>query len=755
MIKRPLIFVLAAYLAGMYLAWKRLSFVIAFSLMIILILMTYLFLYRLKSRWVNSKDTFLWCLPFLLLLGYFAMISQLKEPELSAAFDQKVSCKVNGTIRMIVKKQKGSAIYLKNNRVSFEEEMPYPCETILVYLLDESELKVGNQITVYGTLHKFSEATNPGQFNERLYYQIENIDYKMEAKEIYVTDAGYSGFHSALGSIKDKLIGVYESILPARESGALIAMLLGEKYLLDDEVKRLYQENGISHVLAISGLHISLIGTFLFWLLKRMKLTVSIATVLTLFFLYCYGIMTNFSISTNRAIVMMGVYLLAAIVGKTYDMLSAMSLSAFLILLQNPMQIFSVGFLLSFGAILGIAIIYPCLKQLFSKKNSVMDSLFLSVSAQLATTPFLLYFYYQLPLYSMITNLIILPFVTMLTLTSILAGIAGMIYWPIGVFLIGGANYILQFYVWVCRLGSRLPYHLITVGQPSALQMILYAILLWGFVWSVRRYQKKLLMILPVLACLLFFLPKNNSGLEIAFLDVGQGEAIYMESENTTYLIDGGSSSIGKLGKYRLQPFLLSKGTDTIDYVIITHSDFDHISGIQELLTEGVITIKTLILPILENKDEAYQKLEAVAKQREIPVRYLKAGDRIVDGDLKIYCLHPAAGFYATSKNSYSTVLSVAYGNFALLLTGDLEQEGEKYAIQAINNSDYWKNEEEAPPLDYNVLKVAHHGSRYSTFEEFLHYVKPELSIISCGRDNKRVTRLIQFRFPCSTMKMA
>ena len=779
MIKRPLVWLLAAYLAGMYLAGQKFSVILVILSMLIIVLIIYIFMFRVKRKLINRRDGFLWVLPLQLLLGFYAMRGQVTVPILYQAFEQEIFCELTGNITMIVEKQWGRALYVKNNVVSLSEGDPYLCENVIVFCYDDQNnfeknslsnsqsnsqnnsknnsqsitqnnsqnnsssnsnvmnYLVGNQITVQGTLQKFLEASNPGQFNEQLYYQIENIDFKLEAEQITIIDSGYSKFHAILGRIKNKLIRVYDTILSAKESGTLIAMLLGEKYLLDDEIKQLYQQNGISHVLAISGLHISLIGMFIFHLLKKCKVPIAIATFLSIFFIYSYGVLTNSSISTNRAVVMMTVMLFSALVGKTYDMLSATALSALLILLQNPLQILSAGFLLSFGAVIGIAIILPSLRILFPTKNTLFSSLFISVSAQATTTPLILYFFYQFPVYSIITNLLILPCITILTLTSILAGIAGTIYLPLGIFLIGGSNYILKFYEWVCSIGSNMPGNLITVGKPDMLRITLYVILLSIFVWGTRRYGKKYLLVIFFAAILMLFVPESNVGLEITILDVGQGDAIFMESENgITYLIDGGSSDVSKVGINRIQPFLLSQGVGEIDYAIMSHSDKDHISGLKELIEKEQIDVKNLILPNIVNKDEAYIELENLANEHGITLRYIEAGDAIEDGEIKIICLHPTVDYNATSSNAYSTVLSICYGDFDMLMTGDLEQDGEELITKLLKDTDALAGYAISPVADYDVLKVAHHGSKNSTFDEFLQIINPEVSIVSCGLDN-------------------
>ncbi len=768
MIKRPLVWILGAFLPGVIIARQTVSIGIIIALSVSFGILLYPLLHQ-KPDWIFcrlirylpgsvhlKKDRFLWSLPVMFLTGFLATEAQLQLPDLYYAFEQEVPCEISGQISMIVEKEWGKALYIKNNTVFLSQKESYPCEAIIVYSSDTQPLQVGNQITVRGSLMKFTQATNPGQFNEQEYYKIEHIDFKAEADRVQVTDSSYSAYHAVLDRFKGRLMRSYSSILQSKEAGTLIAMLLGEKYLLEEEIKQLYQIGGISHVLAISGLHISLIGMSIFWLLKKCKLPHIVSTLVTIFLVYSYGVLTNFGVSTNRAVVMMIVMLLSSLFGKTYDMLSATALSALIILLQNPLQLFSAGFQLSFAAILGIAILFPCLKQLLPWKNSILDGLLVSISAMMATTPIILYFFYQFPTYGLVTNLLILPLVTLLTLSAILAGIAGVISLPFGIFLAGGPNYILKLYEAICRIGAAAPASLITVGRPELWVLLVSGLFLFSFVIMAKRTQRRYSIILLGLSLLVLLLPLRDRRLEITVLDVGQGDGIMIRSEEgTTYMIDGGSSDVKDVGTYRILPFLKFRGIDRIDYALVTHSDTDHISGLMELMQGGAPAIGTLILPEISAKDEHYLALEALAQQKKIPVRYIKAGDEIIDGGMTMDCLHPEQGYLPPSVNAYSTVLSLTFGEFDMLLTGDLEQDGEEQITRELQREGYKKEYGIHPVKDYDILKVAHHGSKYSTFGEFLELIKPEFALISCSKNNKRVTRLIQFRFPCSDMKMA
>ena len=737
MIRRPMVCILGAYLTGLLLVWYSAAVWLIIGMFLCSYLIIYLLMYRLKSRYIAARDRFLWCLPVLFLLGVLAMKAQLQQPGLMKAFVQETPCELTGRITMVVKKATGRAIYLKDVTVSLSQKESYPCEAVLAYTSDDQIYQIGNQILLKGSLNKFKKASNPGQFDEQLYYQIENIDFKAIAEKIIITDPSYSMYRETLSQIKCRLIRVYDTILGDKEAGVLIAMLLGEKYLLENELKELYQINGISHILAISGLHVSLIGMGIFWLLKKCRLRPMASTFLTIAFLYSYGVLTNFSVSTNRAIVMMVLSLLANLIGKTYDILSAMALSALLILLQNPLQLFSVGFLLSYFAVLGIVMIFPALKSIFPVKSKILDGLLVSVSATLATTPAVLYFYYQFPTYGILTNLLILPFITILTLSSLVAGVAGLLWLPLGTFLIGGSNYILKLYEGICRVNAQLPDSLITVGRPGSLVLLCCVCLLLLFLYRSKYSAQKKLLLYPIVGFLLLFLPHYHRGLEITMLEVGQGEAIYMETGSNNYLIDGGSSDISKVGTYRLLPFLKFQGVSRLDYAIVTHCDEDHVSGLKELMDEERFRIDKIILPKISQKDENYIALETLAREKKIEVYYIREGDTFHTEPLKVYCLHPFANEIFSTANSYSSVLSLSYGSFDMLLTGDLEAEGEEKIKEYLSEGYYNKKYGITPATDYDVLKVAHHGSKYSTTEEFLDLIKPELSLISCGRKNR------------------
>lgn len=657
-----------------------------------------------------------------------------------------------GVVEKVVEKENSVAVYLKKVYV-YSDEQEMKCSHILVYLKELSETIIpGMKVKAEGKLEYFKPASNLGQFDEAEYYKIQNITAKMLKATLTVTSHKTSVWNKSIYKVKTYLKTSFEKVCNEHDVGIIEAMLLGDKQLLGVETKQLYQSAGISHILAISGLHISLIGMCIFGLLRKSGLHIYLAIFASIGFVWYYGALTNFSVSTNRAVVMMGVMLFARVAGRTYDMQSAAALSAGMILLQQPRQAENCGFLLSFGAIIGIALVYPVLAEVFQleeieklpdwKKRKIKYQLFqglkalkksiaFSISIHLITVPIILYFYYEIPTYSLFLNLIILPLVSIVLACGMAAGLSAGICVYIGYFFAGPVHFILFLYEWLSMMMLKLPYSIITVGKPEVWKIVCYYLLLIVSLAAMKLFAKKQFGVGIALAVIVLCLPHRINGLELTFLDVGQGDCIFMESEKgTTYLIDCGSSDESKVGTYRVKPFIKAKGKRTLDYAMITHSDSDHISGIQELLEEmhtpGAIQIKHLVLPEISEKmqDEAYRGLMESAKKQNVEILSIKKGDSIVEGQLKIECLHPYKEFISESANAYSTVLSVEYGESSFLLTGDLEKEGENCVL-------------EEGLQNYEVLKVAHHGSKNSTTEEFLNAVSPAFAILSYGHENR------------------
>ena len=645
---------------------------------------------------------------------------------------------------------KQTILYLKLYSVSVAGEQfsfsPGKKQAICYLKAGRKEPEIGSVIIAKGRLKYFQKATNPGQFDAESYYRILKISFQLNQTEIQQKSIDYNRFGENLYRFKKKCANVLDSVLPEKEASLMKTILLGEKRAPDTEVKALYQRNGIAHILAISGLHVSLLGMTLYKLLKKMAVLLPVRLGVCGGVVILYVCMTGFSVSSVRAMIMFLTHMAALAFGRTYDLLTAAALAALLLLLEQPLYWYNSGFLFSFGCILAIGLIVPSMTYAKRMPEGVRLRLLSAVSLTLACLPLQLWFFYETPLFSAFLNLLVIPLMSFLLpggflllvfgmVKQVNGGIIGMaasVLIKPGVMLVEG---ILFVYEQSCLLLERLPLHSYISGRPETWQMAGYLVVLCGLVFLKKKWTLfvRWLLLWAGVVMLLFPLPPKTT---VTFLDVGQGDCIHVQSKSGChYLIDGGSLDVAKVGEYRMIPYLKYQGVECLEAVFVTHPDEDHCNGILELLSlakEEGIGIRRLYLSDVHerSKNQTYRTLEETAKKAGIPVHYLSKGMHLKEEEIAFVCLHPQMGFETENANEYSLVLLMQYREFDVLLTGDVEEEGERALLAAMKEYDV---------QDVEVLKVAHHGSRYSTSEEFLtHFGQAglKLAVISCGQNN-------------------
>lgn len=620
------------------------------------------------------------------------------------------------------------------------------------------DLKIGNQVALTGMFMPFSHATNPGEFDSGDYYSSLGIFGSLRSAEILAVGEHYDRFGQAAYICRRALQQRVNRIFPEKQAGIMSALLLGNKSELDSEIKDLYRRNGILHILSISSLHISILGMSLYRGLRRIRVPTPAAALAGSGLLLFYGWMTGFSISAVRAIGMFLLRMLALLVRRTYDMLTALGVLAAGMVLYRPFYLLNGGFLLSFGAVLGVGVVYPNLseqvKKPFSNEREPMwrsmlrkgleqqrEAILISLSITLATLPLQLLNYYEVPLLSTVVNLAVLPFVRPLVLAGMLALIPGL---GLLSFMDRG---ILYYYEALCSLLDDLPLRTWNPGCPGLWQVCLYYALLAAALvgWKVLRKNsvegkrciwKTAGRLLPILPVLLFTL-SGIRGNRVIFLDVGQGNGVLIHhATGETYLYDCGSSSRSFVGEFVLLPCLKYYGIRELDAIIISHPDSDHMNGAMELISKAAeerIAVGQVLLPDIaaERREEEFRKIrqtiEKANKSAEIPVRTLSAGEKWSLGEVNYFCLHPEAESRIENSNDYSLCLAAEFPKYQLLLMGDTGQETE--LTPAKNFAAIRKNK----PV---ILQAAHHGSKYSTAEAFLDEVQPAAALLSAGADN-------------------
>lgn len=636
-------------------------------------------------------------------------------------------------------KEKTILLYLNQVKVKSESDFEFS-ENVAISTKEKKEWTVGTRVRVSGTAEEWEEASNWGGFDQKSYYEQQGIGLFLQNCKVSSMKKADGSYATILEQGRQIFAKSIDRISTQADSAVLKAMILGKKEELTREQKGIYEKGGISHILAISGLHISFLGLLFYRFLRNRGISFRIAGVLAGGVIGSYGIMTGMSVSAMRAVVMFLVYLGAEMSGQTYDILSALSFAGLVLLVQNPDNLRQASFLLSFGAVLGLTLLLPKMEEVFQreKEHSAWKVLRASVCVSLATLPITLVFFYEWSVFGILLNLLVLPTVQFVLLSGIAGMTAGLFCGSLGTLLAAPAHYLLLIYEEAAKLSAEIPFGIWRPGCPSSEQIVLY----YGFLFGIGflgchlpKKGKKLVWMIGILClfCVIGKLPDQR--LCVTFLDVGQGDGICIQNgTNGCYMIDGGSTSEGALGEFCLEPYLKFEGISKIEGWFITHTDLDHISGLLEILqsyrttwdgrnAEGV-SVKRIFLPYRENKTLSYEQLEKLAKKNKIALYYIEKGQKIKEGKMELQCLAPERGALSGEENSDSMVLSLQYGDFTGLFTGDLEGEGEKALVQG------------GLLEETQLLKVAHHGSGFSTTEEFLEQTKPQIAVISCAERN-------------------
>lgn len=762
-IKRPVFWILLAFVLGEVIAVFDLNIAVPCIVLAIIVIR------KIIIKAYEDMGAFV-VIFFTLITGFMLMSNEITTR--NHIYDLKENTViVQGKIYKIENTAFGTNIYLKGVEVE-NGEKSVSVKRIFVNTEKIPNVKIGNIIKVRGKLRQFEEAANKGNFDSRKYYLSLGFYGKIEAGTIEVINSDYSGIRQGLYELRMEIIERLEKLcsdnngifsIINNKNGIIGAIILGDKTDLDSDIKELYSVSGIAHILAISGLHISFIGMAIYRLLRRrfrflFSAAVSIPVVLS------FGIMSGFGISTSRAIIMFILKIIGEVLGRKYDAITAISLAGLVLLVQNPFVVCNSGFQMSFGAIIAIVLILPIVEEILNTDNKIIKVISANFTISLVMNPILAWNYYELPTFSFLLNIVVVPLMSVVIVSSIAGIFCSCIMFGFGKVVIFPGCGILELYTFLCNIINKSSVASIVVGQPKVTIIIVYYAILLVVLFGLKNIRTKYTraekerniikketgLVLEkkakkerrikgqnvklrlacivgflLLNCLIYYIP--NQGFYITFINVGQGDGILIHGDNgTKVMVDGGSTSEKQVAKNCIVPYLKAEGIGTIDYSIITHTDKDHISGILEILennNSNRIRIKNLVMPDINMKDDTYNELIEKAKLKKINVLYIKKGDTLSLGKTKIKCIYPETTTTASDKNDYCTVLSVKNKTSKILLTGDISKEIEEKIKDDIEEN-------------YTVLKVAHHGSNYSSSEKFLKKVNPKYSIISVGKNN-------------------
>lgn len=432
-----------------------------------------------------------WCLP--------------ESPLIEQKIEEGTTVNLQGTV---FRKEEGTTyqtIYLKNVQINEnlqELSMTAPVRhendnqiikesNILIYIekTDQKSEKIfiGNKIAVKGTLSFWESARNPGNFDQKFYYQKQGIHASVFGEEFRIMDSRTNIVKEKLFRLRKKWKALLVEQMGETYGGSMSAILLGDKTQLDVDTKTLYQKSGIGHILAISGLHMSFIGVGFYKILRKMGINFLCSGLAGILFLTLYTLMIGSGVSSMRTLIMFCIRIGAEVSGRVYDLPTSLSVAAAGIVIWQPLYLFDAGFLLSFGAILGIAAIEP----VFRFYKIVPNALSGGMAIQLVTFPMILYFYFEVPVYSQILNLLIIPLMSVILGVGIAGSLLSLVWTTAGAGLLKICSLILWLYDKLCEISMTLPGARIITGQPTILQIIGYYGILLVIVWILWRKKER------------------------------------------------------------------------------------------------------------------------------------------------------------------------------------------------------------------------------------------------------------------------
>jgi competence protein ComEC len=582
-------------------------------------------------------------------------------------------------------------------------------------------------------------ARNENAFNYREFLKKKHIFWELQVIEWEIGSClqGPLTFIDKVKKWRIQGIMLIEKKFTNETAPLAAALIFGTRDLLTEEQVSAYQKLGVIHLISISGLHVALLVGMIFYLGIRLGAVRERLSWVLIIILPLYALLSGATPPVNRSVLMVMMILLMGQIKLSIKLkpIDGLCLSFLILAFWNPLVIYDIGFQLTYIVTLSLLLSLQIVSRYTSNVGKMTITSYISQASALS---FLLYYFFEIPLLSIIANIFFIPLYSFLFLPGLIVlflfyFISTDLFQLLSVFL----SFIIDISNKIAIWTSSMAYTRLIPGRPSVFFLILYSasILLAFYSWEKRKYL--IVMSLTwILVGVQLFLPNLSSKGEVTFIDVGQGDSILIKLpyNQGNYLIDtGGTISFTteewkqkkqkfEVGQDVLVPYLKGKGIATLDMLILTHGDMDHMGGSLSLLKE--IKVKRILLPYISAEKSSVEKeLIEVAKKQNIEISYVYEGFSWKTRDSKFVILAPSKNF-SGDKNDGSIVLSANIAGISWLFSGDLGKEGEELLI------------EKYPRVAINVLKVGHHGSKNSTSEKFIRHYTPEYSIISVGEKN-------------------
>lgn len=588
-------------------------------------------------------------------------------------------------------------------------------------------IKYGDSLYIEGEFKQPEEARNYKGYNYKQYLKTKKIIGTVELEKAKILKSSNGSFiHNIQKYIRDTINGT----LTDEEGNLLLAILLGDKDKLSEDIQESFKTSNLSHMLAVSGAHVSYIVLGLTYVLQNSIIGKKNGKIVCIIFLLFFMAITNFTPSVTRACIMAILTLFSGIIYRKSDVYTNISVAALITLIFNPYSLLDLGFQLSYGGTIGIIIFIKRIQEKKSNSkviNYIKQMALVSVYANIIIIPIMMYHFNTVSLTFIISNIMASPILGIIVITGFLFIIASITVKPLTRLIAIFIKPILSILIKISQICSKLPFSSILVVTPYIFNVIsYYAIILYCIKSKKNNKCKIIICLLIVLILINFIIYIFPQKLRIFFIDVGQGDStLIITPDKKTVLIDGGGSDSFDVGEKVLLPYLLDRRILKIDYVLISHFDTDHCGGILTIMEK--VKVKNIIISEQAEHSENYERFKKLMINKKIRLIEVKKGDKIKIGrysEFKI--LFPPSRLLSENPlNNNSIVAQFNYNNFKMLFTGDIEKLAEQQILKT-----------EKAEIRADILKVAHHGSKTSSIPEFIKAVRPKIALIGVGKNN-------------------
>lgn len=661
-----------------------------------------------------------------LLFTIFLILGQVRTAthpviQEGSIFTAGSNIELEGFVSKIQETQFGKQITINNVSILKNKEAQSIKSKVLLEYSGDGKVRLNDHIKIVGTIKNPAVKMNPSDMDYLSYLKSQGTTATVKVKKAYLTQRELT----LLNRLYDKIIKRIDEIWQGKDKGLIEGMIMGSTDDIPEDITQLYQKTGIAHILAVSGFNIGILMVIVLFVCAELGIPYRARYIISLLIIWIYTFLVGLGVAIVRAAIMATLVIISKCIWEESDDFINLALAAFVILLINPFLLYQVGFLISFFAVASLFcanLIMEKLKSIVAIKHKGLVSAFIYwICVMVGIYPLLAYFFYEIPFLASILNLVIASLFSVIIVLACICLMISVYSIEIARFLGEYIIELLNMINTICESISKMPFATLCTGKPSLITLILIYVFACFMMLYIKGYIKSFkLTLVPVYLFIICSIIRvfGSETLMICHLYIGQGDAaVITTKDKKAILIDGGNIGKGKV----IQRYLKYRGIPKLNGVIVSHADADHIGGIIDIVNMDV-AIDRVIISAVEDNDLVRTLFEA-CKKKNIPIYKGWHEDKILMNGIEISYLTPnEESIYLKDSNQKSMVCLIKYKEFEELFTGDIDAEIERKLLSKMKKVD--------------VLKVAHHGSKTSTSDEFIRKTHPKYAILSCGINN-------------------